>query len=429
MKRLLLTLIILILTRSNVYAWSCYATIEENTIVPGTLYCDGIELDTFFETYLCVPASYWVNDPYCTGYQAKPACSNTVEYQTTACTEPNTIGVVNQSRDYYCEADTYGPWITTSENCSPAPATCIETSETEQRACGVNEVGYTTYTKFESCPDPYGSPVSSGWIETENTCQLGPSTCIETTESRGIACDSGYEGIITQIRTYQCSDPYGQGQWTDWVDSSNSCVQTLTNPMNITSPVSPISPIGITPSTDPSTEVSQSMSAITTPTDNVTAPESVQILTTTMPELMPLPKEESGEAQQNTTKKEEKKEATTNSSEGTESQQGSKPKEEQKEEKKTESKQEVKVPAGKELVPGFGITMSLDILNNGIQLQEIQLNDVLTMLQEQEYGQQQNILLDFIFPDDVNAGLSGIADYRWRSLFYDNPLQSDAFGD
>ena len=376
MKRLLFTLIILILTRSNVYAWSCYATIEENTIVPGTLYCDGIELDTFFETYLCVPASYWVNDPYCTGYQAKPACSNTVEYQTTACTEPNTIGVVNQSRDYYCEADTYGPWITTSENCSPAPATCIETSE-----------------------------------------------------SRELACQTGYEGTISQVRSFQCSDPYGQGQWADWVDSNNTCVQTLTNPMNLTSPVSPVSPIGTTPSTDQSTEVSQSMSAITTPTDNVTAPESVQILTTTMPELMPLPKEESGEAQQNTTKKEEKKEATTNSSEGTESQQGSKPKEEQKEEKKTESKQEVKVPAGKELVPGFGITMSLDILNNGIQLQEIQLNDVLTMLQEQEYGQQQNILLDFIFPDDVNAGLSGIADYRWRSLFYDNPLQSDAFGD
>ena len=196
------------------------------------------------------------------------------------------------------------------------------------------------------------------------------------------------------------------------------------------------------------------MSAITTPTDNVTAPESVQILTTTMPELMPLPKVESGETQQNTDKKEEKKETTTNSSEGTESQQGSKPKEEQKEEKKedttnnseeTESQQESKqseeekdeeeteqapdVQKGKELVPGFGITMSLDVLNNGIQLQEIQLNDVLTMLQEQEYGQQQNILLDFIFPDDVNTGLSGIADYRWRSLLRDNPLQQDAFGD
>ena len=372
MKRLLLSLIILILTRSNVYAWSCYANIENNQIVPGTLYCNGIELDTFFETYLCVPTSYWVNDPYCTGYQAQPACSNTVEYQTIACTEPNTIGVVNQSRDYYCEADTYGPWVTTSENCSPAPATCIETSE-----------------------------------------------------SRELTCDSGYEGSITQVRSFQCSDPYGQGQWTDWVDSNNTCVQTLTNPMNITSPISPVSPIGTMPSTDQSTEVSQSMSAIITPTDNVTAPESVQILTTTMPELMPSPKGESGETQP---KQESKKEATTSSSSGTESRQESKPKEEQKEEKKSESKQEVKVPAGKELVPGFGITMSLDILNNGLELQQIQLNDILNLVQEQEYGQQQNILLDFILPDDVNASLSGIAGARWRSLLDDNPLQSDAFG-
>lgn len=377
MKRLLLSLIILILTRGNVYAWSCYANIENNQIVPGTLYCVDIELDTFIESYLCVPTSYWINDPYCTGYQAQPACSNTVEYQTIACTQPNTVGVVNQSRDYYCETSTYGPWITTSENCSPAPATCIETAE-----------------------------------------------------SRGIACDSGYEGLITQIRSYQCSDPYGQGQWTDWVDSNNTCVQTLTNPMNITSPISPVSPIGITPSTDQSTQINSSISVQSIPIDNVTAPENVQTLTTTMPDLVEPPKVESSETQQSSTeKKEDKKEDTTNSSSATESQQGSKPKEEQKEEKKSDSKQEVKVPAGKDLVPGFGITMSLDILNNGIQLQEIQLNDVLTMIQEQEYGQQQNILLDFIFPDDVNAGLGSIADYRWRSLLYDNPLQSDAFGD
>ena len=378
MKRLLLSLIILILTRSNAYAWSCYANIENNQIVPGTLYCVDIELDTFLESYLCVPTSYWVNDPYCTGYQTQPACSNTVEYQTIACTQPNTIGVVNQSRDYYCESNTYGPWVTTSENCSPAPATCIETSE-----------------------------------------------------SRGVACQDGYEGTITQIRSYQCSDPYGQGQWTDWIDSSNTCVQTLTNPMNITSPISPVSPIGITPSTSPSEPTTEMSTSVTsTPIDNVTAPENVQTLTTTMPDLVEPPKVESTEKPSSSSedKKEEKKETSTNSSSGTESRQESKPKEEQKEEKKSESKQEVKVPAGKELVPGFGITMSLDILNNGLELQQIQLNDILNLVQEQEYGQQQNILLDFILPDDVNAGLSGIAGARWRSLLDDNPLQSDAFG-
>jgi hypothetical protein len=145
-----------------------------------------------------------------------------------------------------------------------------------------------------------------------------------------------------------------------------------------------------------------------------------------MPDLVQ-PKEESLETQPKQEQtKEDKKEVTTNSSEGTESQQGSKPKEEQKEEVKEKAPE---VPKGKELVPGFGITMSLDVLNNGIQLQEIQLNDVLTLIQEQEYGQQQNILLDLVFQDDVDAGLGSIADYRWRSLLWDNPLQQDAFGD
>jgi hypothetical protein len=142
-----------------------------------------------------------------------------------------------------------------------------------------------------------------------------------------------------------------------------------------------------------------------------------------MPDLVPS-KEESTETQP---KKETKKEVNTNNSEETQSQQESKQSEEEKDEEETE--QAPDVPKGKELVPGFGITMSLDVLNNGIQLQEIQLNDVLTLIQEQEYGHQQNILLDFIFPDDVNSGLNSIADYRWRSLLRDNPLQQDAFGD
>jgi hypothetical protein len=141
-----------------------------------------------------------------------------------------------------------------------------------------------------------------------------------------------------------------------------------------------------------------------------------------MPDLVQ-PKEESLESQP---KQETKKEVNTSSSEETQSQQDSKQNEEEKDEQEEKAPE---IPKGKELVPGFGITMSLDVLNNGIQLQEIQLNDVLTLIQEQEYGQQQNILLDLVFQDDVDAGLGSIADYRWRSLLWDNPLQQDAFGD
>ena len=191
----------------------------------------------------------------------------------------------------------------------------------------------------------------------------------------------------------------------------------------------PVSPLSTTipqatsdgSSTDPTNPVSTSVQPPAI--DNVTAPENAQTLTTVMPDLVPS-KEESTETQP---KQETKKEVNTSSSEETQSQQDSKQSEEEKDEEETE--QAPDVPKGKELVPGFGITMSLDVLNNGIQLQEIQLNDVLTLIQEQEYGTQQNILLDLVFQDDVDTGLSGIANYRWRSLLVDNPLQQDAFGD
>ena len=370
MKKLLLTLIILTTWSNYGYTWYCTYDQNESGWYDGTsMVCYDISVEVALEQHYCV----WhaPSDPYCSIYQTTTTCSDTVEYRTLACTEPNTVGVVNQVRDYYCQTNTYGPWVTTSENCSPAPATCIDTAE-----------------------------------------------------SREIACDSGYEGTITQVRSYQCSDPYGQGQWTDWVESNRNCNLSVTSP---TSPLSTTIPQATSDgsSTDPVNPVSTSVQPPAI--DNVTAPENAQVLTTTMPDLVQ-PKEESTETQpKQESKKEEKKEDTTNNSEETESQQESKQSEEEKDEEETEKAPDV--PKGKELVPGFGITMSLDVLNNGIQLQEIQLNDVLTLIQEQEYDRQQNILLDLVFQDDIDAGLDSIANIRWRSLLRDNPLQQDAFGD
>jgi len=369
MKKLLLTLIILTTWSNYGYTWYCsYSQTEDGWYLDGSMVCTDIEVSVALEDHYCV----WHNpsDPYCSTFTAEPPCSDTVEYRTLACTQPNTVGVVNQVRDYYCQTNTYGPWVTTSENCSPAPATCIDTAET-----------------------------------------------------REIACNSGYEGTITQVRQFNCSTPYADGVWSDWIESSRNCSLSVTSP---TSPLSTTIPQATSDgsSTDPANPVSTSVQPPAI--DNVTAPENAQVLTTTMPDLVQ-PKEESSTTSVTQPKKsEEKKEVNTSSSEETESQQDSKQSEEEKKEKEEQAPD---VPKGKELVPGFGITMSLDVLNNGIQLQEIQLNDVLTLIQEQEYGHQQNILLDFIFPDDVNSGLNSIADYRWRSLLRDNPLQQDAFGD
>ena len=360
--KLLLTLILTIWSNYG-YTWYCTYDNNESGWYDGTsMVCVDISVDVALEQHYCV----WhrPEDPYCSIYQA---CSNTVEYRTLSCSEPNTIGVVNQTRDYYCESDTYGAWYTTSENCSPAPATCIEIAET-----------------------------------------------------RGIACDSGYEGSITQIRQFNCATPYSDGVWTDWVETERSCVMSMTDPV---SPLSTTIPQATSDgsSTDPTNPLSTSVQPPAI--DNVTAPENAQVLTTTMPNLVQ-PREESIESQP---EQKTEKETSTNNLEETQSQQDLKQSEEEKDEEETE--QAPDVPKGKEIVPGFGITMSLDVLNNGIQLQEIQLNDVLTLIQEQEYGQQQNILLDLVFQDDVDADLGSIANFRWRSLLRDNPLQQDAFGD
>jgi hypothetical protein len=367
--KLKLFLTLTILAWSNYgYTWYCtYANGTDGWYDGTSMVCVDIEVSVALEDHYCV----WhrPEDPYCSVYQA---CSDTVEYRTLACTDPNTVGVVNQMRDYYCQTSTFGAWVTTSENCTPAPATCHETSESRTNTCPV-----------------------------------------------------GYDGAITEVRNYFCATPYSQGEWTPWVDTGGSCVKSLDNPTNLDSPISPISPISPTnPLVQQQEEAQklQNIGVIPTPIDDVTAPENVQTLITTQPDLVPSLKEESGETQPENKKEES---GTTSTEEPSESEQEQK---QEEQEKKVEEKAP-DVPEGKALVPGFGLTMSLDILNQGIEIQEIQLNDVLTLIQEQDYATQQNFLIDFVFQDDVDNAFSGIADYRWRSLLYDNPLQSDAFDD
>ena len=87
------------------------------------------------------------------------------------------------------------------------------------------------------------------------------------------------------------------------------------------------------------------------------------------------------------------------------------------------------VPKGKEIVPGFGIVMSMQMLNTGYNMQQQQLTEYITLIQEQEYGKQQDFLIDFITSNDTGDNLDRIADYRWRSLLGNNPLQRNGFND
>jgi hypothetical protein len=80
-------------------------------------------------------------------------------------------------------------------------------------------------------------------------------------------------------------------------------------------------------------------------------------------------------------------------------------------------------PKGKEIVPGFGIVLSMQILNAGYNMQQAQIVESIKLIQEQDYERQQNILLEFIGTNDTGDYLIRASANRWRSILRDNPLQ------
>jgi hypothetical protein len=90
---------------------------------------------------------------------------------------------------------------------------------------------------------------------------------------------------------------------------------------------------------------------------------------------------------------------------------------------KKDAPKAVDVPKGKDLVPGFGIVMSMQFLNAGYNMQQEQMKEYINLIQEEDYGRQQNILLEFISANDTGDRLFSASAIRWRSILRDNPLQ------
>ncbi|NBX51622.1 hypothetical protein EBT25_17235 [bacterium] len=78
---------------------------------------------------------------------------------------------------------------------------------------------------------------------------------------------------------------------------------------------------------------------------------------------------------------------------------------------------------GKELVPGFGIVLSMQLLNAGYNMQQAQIEENIKLIQEQDYERQQNIFIEFISANDTGDYLIRASANRWRSILRHNPLQ------
>ena len=346
MAKIILFLLLLII-RSNVYAWSCsFATTPEGWYLDGSMSCQGIPTDVALQNHYC--SWYRPDDPYCAIYQVQ-ACSAQVEYQTLSC-PIHQSGAINQSRTYDCTTQTWGAWTTTSNNCTPDPPTCMETSE-----------------------------------------------------ARAVACSAGYEGYIQEQRTSICLDPYGSPTWTSWSEIYNTCKMTATNINNPTSPISPISP------TNPNSVISQSINAQGTITDIATVQGSVltDMTTTTVTTQSSTSTESTTQGVSSTSTSSSSTNSTPSSSTTTTS--------------GTEKVQET--PKGKEIVPGFGIVMSLQLINAGYNLQQQQIQEGINLQQELDYGRTQEFTLSLLAETNVGDRFDSINRNRWASLLRNNPLQ------
>jgi hypothetical protein len=248
----------------------------------------------------------------------------------------------------------------------------------------------------------------SAWTETSNNCTQDPPTCQTSVETRQLACQADYVGSVTETRMSSCPDPYNPSIWGTWIETANSCVKSATNVTNVASPVSPSSPLN--PVNNPPPVAAQPPPA---------APEVNPLASPPPPDP---PKVESAPPKVEQPKQEAKGEPKAKEDS---------PKDTPKAEQKSESKESPKldVPKGKELVHGFGIVLSLEILNRPI-LHQIELTDAFKFDQElnNDFGKNENFKLELLQLSTPQDAFIGSANSSWRSLRRHNFLQQDGYG-
>jgi hypothetical protein len=276
----------------------------------------------------------------------------------------------------------------------PVEPPCQDITEFQSLACQPNYSGAINQSRTKTCSNNQWTD----WTTTSNNCTPDPPTCIESVETRQLTCSPGFEGLSQEQRTSICSDPYGSPTWTTWLEIYNTCKMTSTNLNNPASPISPISPtnpnsvlnqVTTAPIIQPEPVIVQDMTALTTTTE------------TPATSVATVKSESSGGTSAPNP-------ASTTTTSGTD---------------KKDSIKAPETPKGKDLVPGFGIVMSMQLLNAGYNMQQAQLEESIKLIQEEEYGRQQNILLEFISANDTGDYIIRASANRWRSILRDNPLQ------
>ena len=271
---------------------------------------------------------------------------------------------------------------------------CVDSIEYQTLSCPINYSGGIQQSRTYVCQQASWT----NWTTTSDNCTPNPPTCIASSDSRTVACPSGYEGQITETRISQCPDPYGEPQWLDWQQTEYGCTQSVSDPVSpisVTSPTNPVSP---------------------TPIESAIAPQvDVQSPNPAEPTVESVVQEELNELA------DEVETSTSNQTNSTED-----VKQDKQDGNKEQSKDNVDniVDDSKEIVHGFGLVLSLEILNKPMEFYQPPLADMFSITQEFPIdATTRKFQLDLLKRNDIEDYYYSLSDNTWERIRRGDILQ------
>ena len=288
---------------------------------------------------------------------------------------------------------------------------CTEATEFKTEACPQNFTGGINFSRSYSC----ATLSWSGWVETSSNCTPLPPSCIETTESRTMACPSGYEGYITETRISQCPNPYGTEVWSDWLESQNTCTQSTidpVSPVSVTSPLNPVSPMPIDSVTAPQIDVQNR--PIETPISPSTGISNNR-QGVTLPLDDSVPEDELNESD---------KDVETETSSNADSPKDVKQDKQDGDKKDSKDNVDNVIDDSKEIVHGFGLVLSLEILNKPMEFYQPPIADMFSITQEFPINADtREFQLDLLKRNDIQDYYDSVSDSTWERIRRGDILQ------
>ena len=268
---------------------------------------------------------------------------------------------------------------------------CVDSIEYQTLSCPPNYSGGIQQSRTYVCKQASWTD----WQTTSDNCTPNPPTCIASFDSRTLSCPQGFDGQITETRISSCPDPYGTEVWSDWSESQNTCTQSTTDPVSpisVTSPTSPVSPMPIESVTVPTIDVPQTTNEIESVLQEEVSDTSDKVETSTSSET-------------NSTK-----EVKENKQDGN----------------KEDSKNNVDnvIDNRKDIVHGFGLVLSLELLNKPIEFYQPPLEDAFSITQEfEQSAATRQFQLDLLKGNHIEDYYNSVSGDTWDRIRRSDLLQ------